>query len=126
MFQFSSVAQSCPTLCNPRDCSTPGLAVYHQLPESTETHVHRGGDAIHYLILCCPLLSLPPIPPSIKVFSNESNVCIRWPKYWSFSFNISLPMNTQDKALSFFFFFLIFIFTLFYFTILYWFCHTLT
>ena len=48
------------------------------------------------LILCCPLLLLPSIFPSIRVFSNESTLCIRWPKYWSFSFNISLPMNTQD------------------------------
>ena len=96
MFQFSSVAQSCPTLCNTMDCSSPGLPVHHQLPESTQTHVHQVGNAIHHLILCCPLLCLPPIPPSIRVFSNESTLCIRWPKYWSFSFNISLPVNTQD------------------------------
>ena len=50
----------------------------------------------NHVILCCPLLLLPPIPPSIKVFSNESALCIRWPKYWSFSFSSVLPMNTQD------------------------------
>ena len=60
-FQFSSVAQSCPTLCGPMDRSTPGLPVHHQLPESTQTHVHRVSDAIQ-----------PSIVPSIRVFSNES------------------------------------------------------
>ena len=71
--QFSSVAQSCPTLCEPMNCSMPGLPVHHQLPEFTQTHVHLVGDAISssHLILCCPLLLLPPIPPSIRVFSNE-------------------------------------------------------
>ena len=82
--KFSSVAQSCPTLCDPMDCSMPGLPVYHQLPEITQTHVHWVGDAI----LCRPLLLLPSIFPSIRVFSNESALGIRWPKYWSFSFNI--------------------------------------
>ena len=76
--------------------STPGLPVHHQLPEFTQTHAHRVGDAIEsvmpssHLILCCPLLLLPPMPPSIRVFSNDSTLCMRWPKYWSFSFNISL------------------------------------
>ena len=71
------------------NCSTPGLPVHHQLLESTQTHVHRVGDAIQLSHpLSSPLL-LPPIPPSIRVFSNESAVRIRWPKYWSFSFNIS-------------------------------------
>ena len=84
--QFSSVAQSCPTLCDPMNRSTPSLPVYHQLPKVTQTHVHRVSDAIqpsHPL-----LLLLPPIPPSIKVFSSESTLRIRWPKYWSFSFSI--------------------------------------
>ena len=71
------------------NCITPGLPVHHQLPESTQTHVHRVGDANSHLILCRPLLLLPPIPPSIRVFSNESTLHLRWPKYWSFSFNIS-------------------------------------
>ena len=66
--QFSSVAQSCPTLCDPMNRSTPGLPVHHQLPEFTQTHVHRVGDAVSHLILCRPLLLLPSIPPSIRVF----------------------------------------------------------
>ena len=86
---FSSVAQLCPTLCGPMNRSMPGLPVHHQLPEFTQTHVHRVGDAIQP---SHPLLSPSPpapIPPSIRVFSNESALCIRWPKYWSVSFNIS-------------------------------------
>ena len=79
--QFSSVAQSCPTLCDPMNCSTPGLPVHHQLPESTQTHVHCVGDAINHLILCHSLLLLPSIFPSIRVFSNESTLRMRWPKY---------------------------------------------
>ena len=89
---FSSVAQSCPTLCDPMDCSTPGLPVHHQLPESTQTNVHWVSDAIQP---SHPLLSPSPpasIFPSIRIFSNESAFRIMWPKYWSFSFNIS-PSN---------------------------------
>ena len=97
---FSSIAQSCLTLCDPMDCSTPGFPAHHQLPEFTQTHVHRVSDAIHYLILCHPLLLLPPIPPSIRVFSNESTLCMRWPKYWSFSFSIS-PSNEHPGLISF-------------------------
>ena len=85
--QFSSVTQSCPTLCEPVDCSTPGFPVHYLLPEFTQTHVHRVGDAI--LILCYPLLLPPSIFPSIRVFSNESVFHIRWPKYRSFNFSIS-------------------------------------
>ena len=80
--------------------STPGLPVHHQLPEFTQTHVHRVGDAISYLILCRPLLLLPPIPPSIRVFSNESTLCMRWLKYWSFSFSIS-PSKKHPGLISF-------------------------
>ena len=90
--QFSSVAQLCPTLCYPINRSTPGLPVHHQLPEFTQTHVHLVRDAIQPYH---PLLSpSPPAPnPShIRVFSNESTLCMRWPKYWSFSFSIS-PSN---------------------------------
>ena len=94
--QFSSVAQSCPTLCDAMNRSTPGLPVHHQLPEFTQTHNHRVSDAISHLILCRPLLLLPPIPPSIRVFSNESTLRMRWPKYWSFSLASYLPKNTQD------------------------------
>ena len=70
--------------------STPGLPVHHHLPEFTQTHVHRVRDTTSHLILCRPLLLLPPIPPSIRVFSNESTLRMRWPKYWSFSFSIIL------------------------------------
>ena len=90
--QFSSVAQSCPTLCDPMSCSTPGLPVHHQLPEPTQTNVHWVGDAIQTSHPLCPLFLLPSILPSIRDFSNESALCIKWPKYWSFSFNIS-PSN---------------------------------
>ena len=86
---FSSFAQSCLTLCDRINSSTPCLPVHHQLPEFTQTHVHRVSDAIQP---SHPLSSpSPPTPifPSIKVFSNESTLCMRWPKYWSFSFNIS-------------------------------------
>ena len=86
--QFISVAQLCPTLCYPMNRSTPGLPVHHHLPEFTQTHVHRVGDAIQPPILCRPLLLLSPVPPSIRVFSNESTLHMRWPKYWSFSFSI--------------------------------------
>ena len=97
VLQFSSVAQSCPTLCNPMDCSTPGFCVHHQFPGFAQTHFHWVGDAIQHLIFCHPLFLLPSIVPSIRVFSNESALCIRWPKYWSFSFSISiLSMNIQD------------------------------
>ena len=94
IFQFSSVAQSCPTLCDPMDCSTPGFPVHHQLPELTQTHVHWVNDAI----LCRPLLLLPSVFPSIRVFSNESVLRIRWPKYWSFSFSLS---NEYSELISF-------------------------
>ena len=67
---------------------SPGLPVHHQLPEFTQTHVHQAVMPSSHLIFCCPLLLLPPIPPSIRVFSNESTLHMRWPKYWSFSFNI--------------------------------------
>ena len=92
--QFSSVVQLCPTLCDPMNRSTPGLPVHHQLPEFTQTHVHWVGDAIQpsYPLSSYPLLLLPPIPPSIRVFSTESTLRMRWPKYWSFSLSIS-PSN---------------------------------
>ena len=81
------------------DCSMPRLPVHHQLLEFTQTHVHSVGDAIQHLILCLPFLP-PSIFPSIRIFSNESILCIRWPKYWSFSFNIS-PSNEHSGLISF-------------------------
>ena len=99
-FSSISIAQSCPTLCDCMNHSTPGLPVPHQLPESTQTHVHRVGDAIQ------PFRSLSsPSPPTPslsqhQVFSNESALHIRWPKYWSCSFNIS-PSNEHPGLISF-------------------------
>ena len=71
--------------------SMPGLPVHHQLKKFTQTHVHRVGSVMpsNHLIFCHPLLLLPPVPPSIRVFSSESTLRMRWPKYWSFSFSIS-------------------------------------
>ena len=82
------------------DCSTPDLPVHHQLPELAQIHVHQVGDAIPCLILCHPILILPSIFPSIRVFPNESGLCIRWPKYRSFSFSIS-PSNECSRLISF-------------------------
>ena len=98
--QLSSVAQSCPTLCDPMDRSTPGLPVHHQFLEFTQTHPIESVMPSNHLILCRPLLLLPSIFPSIRVFSNESALCIRWPKYWSFSFNIS-PSNEYSGLIFF-------------------------
>ena len=98
--QFSSVTQSCRTLCNPMNCSMPGLPAHHQLPEFTQTHIHGVSEPSSHLILCHPLLLLPRIPLSIRVSSNESTLHRRWPKYWSFSFNIS-PSNEQTGLISF-------------------------
>ena len=82
------------------DCSTPGLPVYHQLPEFTKIMSIESVMPSNYLILCHPLLLLPSILPQIRVFSNDSALCIRWPKYWSFSFNIS-PSNEYSGLISF-------------------------
>ena len=100
LVQFSSVTHSCLTLCNAMDCSMPGLPVHHQLPEFTQTDVHRVGDTIQP---SHPLLS--PSPPTFNLsqhqgISSESVLCIRWPKYWSFSFSIS-PSNEYSGLLSF-------------------------
>ena len=98
--QFSSVAQSCLTLCDPMNRSTPGLPVHHQFLESNQTHVHVLLMPSNHLILCCPLLLLSSIFPRIRVFSNESALRIRWSKYWNFSFNISLS-NEHPGWISF-------------------------
>ena len=95
---YGSSVQSCLTLCDHMDCGTPGLPVLHQLLEFTQTHVHWVGNAIQP---SHPLSSpFPPIFPSIRVFSNESVLHIRWPKYWSFSFRIS-PSNEYSGLISF-------------------------
>ena len=100
MLQFSSVAQSCLTLCNPMNHSTPGLPVHHQLPEFTQTHVHRVSDAIQP---SHPLSS--PSPPAPNPSQHQSlfqwvTPCMRWPKYWSFSFSI-IPSNEHPGLISF-------------------------
>ena len=94
--QFSSLTQSCQTFCDPMNHSMPGLPVHHQLPEFTQTSIESVMPSSH-LILCHPLLLLPPVLPSIRVFSNESTLLMRWPNYWSFSLSW---MNTiEDPGL---------------------------
>ena len=101
-YEFSSVTQSCPTLCDPTICSTPGLPIHHQLPVMSSLKLMSIQLVMpsSHLILCRPLLLLPLIPPSIRVFSNESTLRMRWPKYWSFSFSIS-PSNEHPGLISF-------------------------
>ena len=99
-YLFSSVAQSCPILCNPMDCSMPGLPVH---PNSRSLLKLMSIELVmpsNHLILCRPLLLPPSIFPSIRVFSNESDLRIRWPKYRSFSFSIS-PSNEYSGLISF-------------------------
>ena len=99
-FFFCLVAQSCLTLCNPMDCSTPGFLVLNHFPEFAQTHVHRVSDAIQ------PSHPLsPPSPPAYSLsqhqgISSESLLHVRWPKYWSFSFNVS-PSNEYSGLISF-------------------------
>ena len=88
-----SVAQSCPTLCAPMDCSTPGF------PSTLKPMSIESVMPSNHLILCRPLLLLPSIFPSIRVFSNKSALHIRWPKYWSYSLNIS-PYNEHSGLIS--------------------------
>ena len=96
--QFSS--QSCPTPCDPMDCSTPGFPVHHQLPSLLNLMSIESVRPSNHLILCRPLLFLPSIFPSIRDFSNETVLLIRWPEYWSFSFSIS-PSNEYSELISF-------------------------
>ena len=98
--QFSLVVQSCPILWDPVDCSKPGIPVHQQHPEFTQTHVIELLMPSNYLILCRTLLLLPLIFLSIRVFSNESVLPIRWPKYCGFSFNIS-PSSEYSGLISF-------------------------
>ena len=98
--QFSSVTQSGPTLCDPMDSSTPGFPVHHQFLKFTQTHVHGVSDAIQP---SHPLSSPSPPAfnlPSIRVFTNELVLHIRWPKYWSFIFSISFS-NEHSGLISF-------------------------
>ena len=79
--------------------STPGLPVHHQLPEFTQTHVHRVSDAIQPSHPLSSPSAPAPIPPSIRIFSNESTLCMRWPKYWSFSFSM-IPSKEHPGQIS--------------------------
>ena len=98
---FSSVAQSCLTLCEGTDCSIQGFPVHHQLPNLAQTHVHGVGNAIQLSHPRSPLLLLPSIFPIIRVLSNESVLCIKWPKYWGFSFSIHASNNEYSGLISF-------------------------
>ena len=98
--QFSSVAQSCPTLCDPMDWSTPGFLIHHQLLSLYKLTPIKSVMPSNHLILCRPLLFWPSIFASIRVFSKEPVLCIRWPKHWSFSFSIS-PSNEYSGLISF-------------------------
>ena len=100
IFSVGSVAQSCPTLGDPMDCSTPGFPVHHQLPELAQTHTIKLVMPPNHLILCCPLLLLLSIFLNIRVFSKESVLPIRCPKYWSFGFSIS-PSSEYLGLISF-------------------------
>ena len=98
--QFSSVAQSCLTLCDPMDCSTQAsLSITNSWSLLQLMSIEAVMPSSH-LILCRPLLLLPPIPLSIKVFFNESTLHMRWPKYWSFSFSI-IPSKEIPGLISF-------------------------
>ena len=98
--QFSSVSQLCPTLCNPMNRRTPGLPVHHQPQNLLKLMSIKSVMPSNHLILCRPLLLLPSIFPSMKVFSNESVLRIRWPKYCRFSFSIG-PSNEYSGLISF-------------------------
>ena len=98
--RLGSVAQLCLTVCDPMNCSTPGCPVHQQLLSLLKLMSIKLVMPFNHLILCCPLLLLPLIFPRIRVFRNESVLCIRWPKYWSFGFNIS-PSNEYSGLISF-------------------------
>ena len=98
--QFSSVAQSCLTLWDPINRSTPGLSVHHQLPEFTQTHVHRVSDAIQPSHPWSSPSPPAPNPSQHQSFSNDSTLRMKWPKYWSFSFSI-IPSKEMPGLISF-------------------------
>ena len=95
-----SVAQSCPILCDPMDCSMPGLPVHHHFPEFAQLMSAESVMPSNHLILCRPLLLLPSLFLSIRVFSSESALHIKWPKYWSFNLSIS-PSHEYSGLISF-------------------------
>ena len=97
--QIRSVAQSCPTLCDPMNCSQASLSITNSRSSPRLTSIKSVMPSSH-LILCRPLLLLSPIPPSIRIFSNESTFHMRWPKYWSFSFSI-IPSKEHPGLISF-------------------------
>ena len=94
------VTKSCLILCDPMDCSTPGFPALHYLPELLKLMSIKSMMLSNHLILSCPLLLLPSVFPSIGVFFNNSDLCIRWPKYWSFSFSIC-PFDEYSGLISF-------------------------
>ena len=98
--QFSSGTQSCPTVCDPMNCIMPGFPVHHHSQSSLKLMSIKSEMPSGHLILCHPLFLLPPIPPSIRVFSNKSTLHIRWPKHWSFSFSI-IPSKEHQGLISF-------------------------
>ena len=100
MFFYCLVVNSCPALCDPMNCNTPGFPVHHNPLEFAQTCVLESMMPSNHVILCYPLFLLPSIFPSLRVFSNESALCIRWPKYWSFSFSIS-PSKEYSGLISF-------------------------
>ena len=99
LYQFSSVAQTCLILCDPMDCSTPGLTITNSWSLLKLMSIELVMPS-NLLILCHPLLLSPSVFPSIRVFSNESALRVKWPKYWSFSFNIS-PSKEHPGLISF-------------------------
>ena len=96
----SLFAQPCPTLCDPMDCRTPGFPVPHHLPQFAQTHVHELVKPFNHFIPCHPLLLMPSVFPSIRVFPNRSALHIRWPKYWGFSFSIG-SSSEYSRLISF-------------------------
>ena len=98
--QFSSITQSCSTLCNPMNHNTPGLPAHHQLLEFTQTHVYRVSDAIQPSHPMSSPSPPAPNPSQLRIFSNESTLHMMWPKYWSFSFSIS-PSNEHPGLVSY-------------------------
>ena len=98
-YQYSSVTQLCPTVFNPMDCSTPGFSITNSQSLLKLISIESVMSSNH-LILCCPLLLLPSIFPRTRVFSSESVLHIRWPKFWSFRFSIS-PSNEYSGLISF-------------------------